>query len=279
MAESLLRSFVSGTRAMLAAQLIVSVGAVGLAGWTLGVTNQLIRERDRLQERVIQLEETMAARGDIPPAPTAVVEPVATQGADEVYPGSIENATAPADVEPAPDGAAPAPAADEAKPPPQEPPQEERAELPAPERDLGSIVSSLFGPAPPLRTVVLHVRSREDAAHAARMARELQANNEVRVLIDVMPPGDARQSGYSYFDGRQSRAAADFVARVHETARSMEIAQWSAQLRGVALPAQGEYTADRLDIVLPPLPAPDEVDPRQLRFRQLEQRQAVDPIQ
>jgi hypothetical protein len=203
------------------------------------------------------------------------VEPVATQGADEVYPGSIENATAPSDIEPAPDSAVPAPAADEEKPPQQEAARTEA--VPASERDLGAIVSSLFGPAPPLRTVVLHVRSREDAVYAARMARELQANNEVRVLIDVMPPGDARQSGYSYFDGRQSRAAADFVARVHETARGMEIAQWSAQLRGVALPAQGEYTADRLDIVLPPLPAPNQADP-QLRFRQVTPQQTVDPI-
>lgn len=257
MAESLLRSFVSGTRAMLAAQLIVSVGAVGLAGWTLGVTNQLIRERDRLQERVIQLEETMAARGDIPPAPAAVVQPVTTQGADEVYPGSIENAAAPVDTEAAADAAAPAPAgAEEAKPPP----QEQRAEripeaTPAPERDLGAIVSSLFGPAPPLRTVILHVRTREDAAYASRIARALQANDDVRVLIDVMAPGDVRQSGYAYFDGRQSRAAADMVARFHDAAREMQIAQWSAQLRGVALPAQGEYSADRLDIVLPPLPA------------------------
>jgi hypothetical protein len=248
MANSLLQSFVSGTRAMLSAQLIVSVGAVALAGWTLGVTNELIRERDRLQERVIQLEETMAARGDIPPTPTAVVEPVATQDADAVYPRSIEGAVAPAiDAE-----TAPAPAS--AAPTPEQ--RTERSAEAAPERDLGSIVTGLFGPAPPLRTIVLHVRSREDARPASRLARALQEGGERRVLIDVMPEGDPRQSGYAYFDGRQSRPAADVVARFHEAARAMEVAQWSAQLRGTALPAQGEYTADRLDIVLPPLPAP-----------------------
>jgi hypothetical protein len=103
---------------------------------------------------------------------------------------------------------------------------------------------------------VLHVRSSEDARAASRIARALQANDDLRVLIDVMPAGDPRQSGYAYFDGRQSRAAADVVARFHEGARAMQIAQWSAQLRGTALPAQGEYGADRLDIVLPPLPPP-----------------------
>jgi len=253
MANSLLHSFVSGTRAMLSAQLIVSVGAVALAGWTLGVTNELIRERDRLQERVIQLEETIAARGDIPPAPTAVVEPVTTPGADVVYPGSLEGAVAPAiDAETAPVDAvtaAPAPATDLRQ-------AQRPAEVAPPQRDLSSIVTGLFGPAPPLRTIVLHARSNQDARIASRIARALQEGGEVRVLIDVMPAGDQRQSGYAYFDGRQSRAAADVVARFHEAARSMQVAQWSAQLRGTALPAQGEYTADRLDIVLPPLPAP-----------------------
>lgn len=230
---------------MLVAQLVVCVGAVALSGWALGVTNQLIRERDRLQERVIQLEETIASRGDIPPAPTAVVEPVTTPGADVVYPGSIDSAVAPIVEEQAADGATPAPPQPTAQAP---------AEA-APQRDLGSIVTGLFGPPPPLRTVVLHVRSREDAPAASRIARALQGNDELRVLIDVMPARDPRQSGYAYFDGRQSRPAADIVARFHEAARTMQIAQWSAQLRGTALPAQGEYGADRLDIVLPPLPA------------------------
>lgn len=244
MANSLIQSFITGTRAMLSAQLIVSVGAVALAGWTLGVTNELIRERDRLQERVIQLEETMAARGDIPPAPTAVVEPARARGGDAVYPGTIQAAVAPIE-----DGAAATESAARA-------PATEPTDAAPRERDIGSIVTGLFGPAPPLRTVVLHVRSREDAVAASRIARTLQANSAQNVLIDVMPPGDPRQSGYAYFDGRQSRAAADLVTSFHEAARTLQVAQWSAQLRGTALPAQGEYTADRLDIVLPPLPPP-----------------------
>jgi hypothetical protein len=262
MATSLLQSFVGGTRAMLAAQLVISVGAMALAGWTLSVTNQLIRERDRLQERVIQLEENIAARGEIPPPPSAVAVPIAPQDPRANYPGSIEGAApvVPEAAAPA-DGAAPVPA-DPASPTPADPRSAQNAErateaaTEAP-RDLGAIVGSLIGPAPPLRTVVLHVRSREEEPVAAHIARALHARAEgVRVLIHVMPPGDARQSGYAYFDGRQSRAAADFVARFHDAARGMRVAQWSAQLRGIALPAQGEYTADRLDIVLPPLPPP-----------------------
>jgi hypothetical protein len=242
-ANSPLYAFISGARAMLAAQLVVCVGAVALAGWTLGVTNQLIRERDRLQERVIQLEETIAGRGDIPPAPTAVVEPVISPSA-EAYPGSFCNAVSPA---------APVGAVAEIAPAPTRVATQQTA---PPQRDLGRIVTNLFGPTPPLRTVVLHVRAQADLQQASRIARALQDAGELRVLIDVMPAGDPRQSGYAYFDGRQSRPAADVVARFHEAARAMQIAQWSAQLRGTALPAQGEYGADRLDIVLPPLPAP-----------------------
>jgi hypothetical protein len=137
------------------------------------------------------------------------------------------------------------------------------AQAPA-ERDFGSIVSTLFGPAPPLRTLVLHVRAEADAAEAARIAQALQERGDIRVWINIAPAGDQRPPGYAYFDGRQSRAAAETVARFHERARELEIAQWSAQLRGTALPAQGEYAADRLDIVLPslpPPPAPPVTDP------------------
>ncbi|MGD9980258.1 MAG: hypothetical protein AB7H66_16230 [Hyphomonadaceae bacterium] len=236
MANSVIQAFVSGTRALLSAQLVVAVGAVAVAGWTLGVTNQLIRERDRLQERVIQLEETIAARGEIPPPPAAVVQVQAARG-DIVYPGSIANAFAPAI--PSTADAAPIVAA----PPVQS------------DRNFGSIVTSLFGPAPPLRTVVLHVRAQQDADEAARIASALQRDG-VRVLIAVAPQGDQRPPGYAYFDGRQSRTAADAVSRFHEAARELQLAQWSAQVRGTALPAQGEYTADRLDIMLPALPAP-----------------------
>jgi hypothetical protein len=99
------------------------------------------------------------------------------------------------------------------------------------------------------------VRAQEDADEASRIAGVLQLDG-VRVLIAVSPAGDPRAPGYAYFDGRQSRAAADAVSRFHEAARELQVAQWAAQLRGTALPAQGEYTADRLDITLPPLPAP-----------------------
>ena len=174
MPKTVLNSFVTGTRALLVAQLIACIGAIALAGWTLGVTGQVLRERNRLQERVIQLEEAMAASGVIPP---------------------------------------------------------------------------------PLSTVVIHVRSDIDLAAAESIARALQADH-VRALINVMTASDQRPSGYAYFDGRQSRAAADIVARFHDLAREQQVAQWSAQLRGTALPARGEYTADRLDIVLPPLPPP-----------------------
>ena len=66
MPKTVLNSFVTGTRALLVAQLIACIGAIALAGWTLGVTGQVLRERNRLQERVIQLEEAMAASGVIP---------------------------------------------------------------------------------------------------------------------------------------------------------------------------------------------------------------------
>ncbi|MEZ5955785.1 MAG: hypothetical protein R3C27_01035 [Hyphomonadaceae bacterium] len=233
MAKSLLSTFVTSTRALLVAQLIACVGAVALAGWTLGVTNQVLRERNRLQERVIQLEEAMAASGVIPPPPTAVVAP-ASQG--EAYPGSIANARAPsATAEDTSDSIV--------------------AAADTSEQNFGSVISGLFGPAPPLRTVVLHVRAGADTSAAEKIARELQSN-EVRALINVMPASDQRQSGYAYFDGRQSRAAAEIVARFHDIAREQQVAQWSAQLRGTALPARDEYAADRLDIILPPLPPP-----------------------
>ncbi|MEZ5959092.1 MAG: hypothetical protein R3C30_01520 [Hyphomonadaceae bacterium] len=230
MAKSLLSAFVTSTRALLVAQLIACVSAVALAGWTLGVTNQVLRERNRLQERVIQLEEVMAASGVIPPPPTAVV---ASAGqSSEAYPGSIAGA--------------------------RELSVEDSSDTIVAEADnqsLTNVISGLLGPAPPLRTAVLHVRAEADFAAAERIARALQSD-DVRVLINVMPASDQRQSGYAYFDGRQSRAAADIVARFHDIAREQQVAQWSAQLRGTALPARDEYTADRLDIVLPPLPPP-----------------------
>lgn len=217
MAKSLLSGFVSSTRALLIAQLIACVGAVALAGWTLSVTNQVLRERNRLQERVIQLEEAMASSGVIPPTPTAVVS--TTSRGDTVYPGSLEGARSAGDSE----------------------------------QNIGSVINNLFGPAPPISVVVLHVRAESDRPAAMSIAAALGLGE---AHVNVMTASDQRPSGYVYFDGRQSRAAAEIVARFHDAAREQHVAQWSAQLRGTALPARDEYTADRLDIVLPPLPPP-----------------------
>ncbi len=138
MAKSLLNGFVSSTRALLIAQLIACVGVVALAGWTLGVTDQVLRERNRLQERVIQLEEAMASSGVIPPTPAAVVSTV--NRGDTVYPGSIDGARA----------------------------------TPG-EQNIGSVITNLFGPAPPIEIVVLHVRAEADVDVAMRVAAVLVA--------------------------------------------------------------------------------------------------------
>jgi hypothetical protein len=224
LADSLLRSLVHGTRQVLSAQLVVSVVAIALAGWTLGVTSELMRERDRLRERVVQLEQAMGGAGVVvPPQPAVVSEAAPTQA--DAYPGEIGLAE--------PRGGT----------------SDEGAE---PNR-FGAIFGNLFAPAPPLHVVVLHVRADGDRREANTLATALQeAGYETH--IRVMPPRDPRTSGYIYFDGRQSRAAADLVSQFHEMARTHNLAAWTAQLRGVALPSKGEYSADRVDIVLPPLP-------------------------
>jgi hypothetical protein len=236
MARSLLGAFVNGARSILSTQLFISVGAVALAGWTLAVTNQLLRERDLLRERVIQLEASMAERGIVVPATQTVVD-APTPAIATLYPGAVGatalSAEAPVLVDA---GAA------EASAPPQ--------------RDLGQVLSGLFAPAPPMRVLVMHVRAVNDAAPARAIATELSLAGNVHVVIDVMGARDSRQTGYTYFDGRQSRAAADLVTQFHDIARNNGVASWSAQHRGMALPAQGEYTADRLDLVLPALPPP-----------------------
>lgn len=262
MSRSLLGSFVSGTRQVLFVQLFVSVGAVSLAGWTLAVTNDLIRERASLNDRVIQLEEELAKNNIVPPS-VRVTE--ATPDTQDAYPPPTPEAP----VEPAApsDGAQPVDETGrpvEPAPPPTETPGsrgEASANRPnVVEAQPFNPATILFAPAPPLRTIVLHVRAQEDSALAQRIAREL-SSSDVRVAIDVMPPRDPRQSGYAYFDGRQSRAAAQTVQAFNDVARRHEIAPWAVQLRGVALPAQGEYTADRLDIVLPPLPRIEPASP------------------
>jgi hypothetical protein len=228
MARSTLQALINGTRQLLSVQLAIAVIAIALAAWTLSVTTALLRERDRLQERVIQLEQAMSESGAVvPEAPALVEAPPPTASA---YPGEIGELA-------------------------------EAASLAAPEaaeerRGVGAVIGSLFAPAPEMRLLVLHVRGQNDAAAAQPIAEELEQNSDVRVVVDVLAPRDQRPSGYAYFDGRQSRVAAALVTQFHDVARRNQLAPWSSQLRGVALPAEGEYTADRLDLVLPPLPEP-----------------------
>jgi hypothetical protein len=224
MAQSLLRTLVSGTRQMLATQLFVSVLAVALVGWTLVVTNEVIRERDRLRERVVLLEEELAGRGIVVPSGPSVVSSPGSRG----YPNEIGPALRQAGIS---------------------------AEADQSAFDPREILDDIFAPAAPLRTLVLHARSEADGEAAQRLGGDLGAA-EVRVIVNVMPPREPQQSGYVYYDGRQSRSAAALVARFNDAARRAEIPQWSAQPRALALPAEGEFTADRVDIVLPPLPEP-----------------------
>jgi hypothetical protein len=224
MAPSLLRTLISGTRQMLATQLFVSVVAVALVGWTLVVTNEVIRERDRLRERVVLLEEELAARGIVVPSGPSVVSSPGSRG----YPNEVGPVLRQAG---------------------------SNAEADQSNFDPREILDDIFAPAPPLRTLVLHARSEADGETAQRLGAEL-GDAEMRVIVNVMPPREPQQSGYVYYDGRQSRSAAALVARFNDAARRAEIPQWSAQPRALALPAEGEFTADRLDIVLPPLPEP-----------------------
>lgn len=232
MARSVFDAFVNGTRRVLTVQLIVSVTAIALAGWTLGVTSELLRERDRLRERVIQLEQTLGGNGIVvPETPAAVVGAPAAAPTATTYPGEIGAQRTAVEA----------------------PPAEDEAQQ-GQERDLGRLFGSVFAPAPPMRLIVLHVRSPADGAIARGIADELEASNSAQVVINVLQPRDPRTSGYTYFDGRQGRAAASIVTQFHDLARQKQVAAWTAQLRGVALPAQGEYTADRIDLVLPTLP-------------------------
>jgi hypothetical protein len=289
MARSLLGSFVSGTRQMLFVQLLVSVGAVALTGYTLAVTNNAIRERDRLNERVIQLEQTLVESGVSTPAPNP--EPVRDTPEPPKYPGSEGGETVIEQVPPEPEAPTESPR-DETPPAPEQAPVETPVtpprEAPAPSGDAGGqtageparpapnldlaaqLLRDLLTPPPPLRNVVLHIRSRADYDEARRIAAAL-AGDSLSFSIAIMGPNDATQTGYAYYHGRQSRAAAELAQRVQDAARSAEIAAWSAQLRGTALPAQGDYTPDRLDIVLPALPAEQppvrSVNPQILRQR------------
>lgn len=216
--RSLARGFTTAARSLLAIQLFVSVLAIAIAAWTMAVTTDIMQERDGLRERVIQLEAELAARGVIVPEPPTVLGSAAPSAA--VYPGSV-------------------------------------AELAnrQSETGFGAFLGEILAPVQPLSVVILHVRA-ENIDVARKIADALARSQGATVLVNTLSERSARQPGYVYYDGRQSRAAAAIVARFHDAAREAGAAAWSAQLRGEALPAEGEYGADRLDIVLPPLPPP-----------------------
>lgn len=239
MARSLLEALVRGTRQMLTVQLIASVAAIALAGWTLAITNEVIRERDQLRQRVIQLEAAMGSQGLVVPAKPATLDRPALSREDNGYPPSIGGVGAMhAENVLVVTGA-------------------QRTPTPAQSGGFNAtrVLQDIFTPPPPMRALVVHAHGLEDAAAAERVAHDLR-DGEVGVIIDVLAEHDQHQAGYAYFDGRQSQAAAALVAKFNDAARRAEIALWSAQLEGVALPSVGEYTADRVDIVLPALPAP-----------------------
>ncbi len=161
MARSLLGSFVSGTRQVLFVQLFVSVGAVSLAGWTLAVTNDLIRERASLNDRVIQLEEELAKNNIVPPS-VRVTE--ATPDTQDAYPPPTPEAP----VEPAApaDGAQPVDETGrpvEPAPPPTETPGS-RGEASANRANVAE--AQPFNPATHLRARAAFAHHRAACAHA-----------------------------------------------------------------------------------------------------------------
>jgi hypothetical protein len=237
MARSLLATLVRGTRQMLMVQLLISIVVIAVAAWTLAIMTNVTRERDQLRARVVQLETAMGAQGVVVPAKPATVDPTAISRDATAYPppvGALQKMPAGVQVVAFRRGAA-------AEPAPQG-------------FDPTRVIRAIFTPPPPMRALVIHVRGAADAGVAERIARAMQG--ALSVIIDVLPEHDQRPSGYAYFDGRQSLAAAALVSRFNDAARQATVAAWSAQLPGIALPAQGEYRADRVDIVLPALPAP-----------------------
>lgn len=218
--KPLLQSVIGGIRRVLALQVLLSIFAVALAAWTLAVTTGVMRERDRLSDRVIQLEGELASRNIVVPPPQPIVE------AAPAYPPEIEVA----------------------------------ATATGTGFNASEALTDLFAPPPPLARVVFHARSEPDAEIARGLVEQMAAR-PIGISVRVLPAGADRTSGYYYFDGRQSAAAAQLVARFNDAARERELAQWSAQLRGTAMPARGEFGADRLDIVLPQLPPPPPPSP------------------
>jgi len=205
----------------------------------------LLRERDRLRDRVVQLEQAMADGGMMVPAARVSVDAPVTSDAT-AYPGEVglhAQALRSTAFEVTTDAA-----------------RAQRATPPSAPPDFRQVLTGLFAPPPPVHIVVLHVRGQTDADAARNIAADLIRAAHVRVILDVLPH-DQRPSGYAYFDGRQSGAAAALIGQFNDIARRYEVAPWTAQLRGVALPAQGEYSADRVDLVLPALPPPPPPPP------------------
>jgi hypothetical protein len=119
--------------------------------------------------------------------------------------------------------------------------------------DPSAIISALLPP-PKLHLVVLHVHSDAERAIAERVVREM-GDSGLQVTIDVLPRTDTHPPAYAYFDARQSRPAQEIAQRIQLAARRAEISAWTASLSGFSLPASAEYTVDRVDFVLPPLPS------------------------
>lgn len=252
MTRPLLRDFVLGARQVVALQLIIAVIAVALSGWTLAVTADLMRERERLRMRVVQLEEALVTHDIVVPSTVTVTEAIVAPRARSAYPPS------------APEAAPPAEAAE----------AESQSGF-----NPGQLIGDLIAPAPPARVVVLHARGEPSARIAAPLARALEAETGVRVIVAIMGQNDRRAPSYAYYAGRQSGAASALVQRFNDIARREAVAPWSAQLRGTALPAQGEYAPDRIDIVLPMLtPAQIErLDPAIAEAAEAEAAQAAPP--
>jgi hypothetical protein len=81
--RSLLQALLGSARRALALQVLLSVFAIALAGWTLSVTASLLREQAKANDRIVQLEETLASNNIVPPPPRARVE------AQPGYPPSV----------------------------------------------------------------------------------------------------------------------------------------------------------------------------------------------
>jgi hypothetical protein len=257
MARSVFKSFVGGVRGMLSLQLFLTISAAGVAGYTMLVTTDAMRERDTLLERVTSLEAEIERITGAPPAedlrPLDIMPEVPLEPVEE--PPPVENETP---QQPVPETPAPTPNDPTGRDPIEPRPNPQPDPVPPPPRaetptlDLGQVLRDDRTQAPPLRTMVLHVRSQNDHAAAARIVRELSGSN-IEISIDVMPARDPRNSGFAYFDSRQARAATAMARRVQTIAQQNQFTAWATTLRGVSLPASGEYTPDRLDIVLPPL--------------------------